>query len=1141
MPIQRPPTRPVVPQPIRYSTSNPPTSSFPNQQRPQQVQVQQAVQQRQPLLRPLPAPLPSSKLPPAPTPSSSSRPLPTPGKRTTIDSNLNSSSQIASSPGKRTTSDSPLNSSSQISSLPGKRTTSDSPLNPSSQITSLPGKRTTSDSSLNPSSQIASSPGKRTTSDSSLNSSSQITSSSPPKPSTIVPASGSTSKPIPTDGQPPKKPAPVWKRTIPEIPAPVWGYAAGLVADPHPKLSKPPPLRPSQVQVHTGAPVPESPTKSTGVPNKLKKKVKTKEKEKDGTKDDAKKVNNKTKDQISAVYGNAYGLGYSSRQAQEQRYSAYQYGAQQGQYSSSRISGDRLREEEQEDEDEETTDGETVATEEEETEEGEEEEEEETGEEEDVSDSVPSLRKFGHGNRHYSQPLVNERSAGASRAGVHRREEEYHGSGYDYEEEEEEEDEDTPKKRNLTPGGSKLPPRVVEKKILLRPKVKVDPYDGYEDVTPIGQSARKPIRPRSEIGGGRMFGEMDIMSGTPRNGRIYRRSEDESDGFVRKGKGNERPLQQRPRSAIEEREMLILNARARNRNRIRGVESDYGAEEIRLAYDDDGDDYEGEATVNDSRGKRGQKELTYRPQSQPNSSSRLVSGGRAAAAGLPRPPAMIRDRDGGGFIRHNQVERKIQGGPRSAFVQVMSDGEAEGNHDEERGVRSWPGDLPRLPRTPGEGGDTRRGYFDSSRSDSDLNLDEPPPPASIVRTPSPGVAGGYVLQKRAESQNRIQSAGFEQTQHRRIETLDNVHQRTQGQGRVYASKLGYPPQSDPQSQVPQQRRQQTYGPVHPGRYTATPSPRKQQQTPAPPRPMGIESPYPVGGRDRMADMNKLERGERDAEEENGHLQGRRIADVRNVPKVMVMDDNDGVVTPKRIPPTMTGPVGSDRRPLPLPSSPQTRPNSRLQSMVMAHSFGGSPKKTSPAQAAPVVANARDRQAPRSSTVDFNSNATANNNDVPAIQVFDVPGVYISKPGFDDDCDGGVMINISGPEDDRQDQNQRRSVKPPPTSHPNPSHSQHTATPSVHAAHGTPAGVGNNGRGLVCGGCHGHITNGRILSAMGLRWHPPCFKCTVCNTLLEHVSSYENEGKAYCHLDYHEVCAILLKNTPFYFLFVDFRT
>lgn len=57
-------------------------------------------------------------------------------------------------------------------------------------------------------------------------------------------------------------------------------------------------------------------------------------------------------------------------------------------------------------------------------------------------------------------------------------------------------------------------------------------------------------------------------------------------------------------------------------------------------------------------------------------------------------------------------------------------------------------------------------------------------------------------------------------------------------------------------------------------------------------------------------------------------------------------------------------------------------------------------------------------------------------------------------------------------------------------------------------------------GLYCGGC-GESIVGRIVSAMGVRWHPSCFQCTVCGELLEHVSAYEHNGLPYCHLDYHE--------------------
>ncbi|KAF7316941.1 Flap endonuclease 1 [Mycena chlorophos] len=58
------------------------------------------------------------------------------------------------------------------------------------------------------------------------------------------------------------------------------------------------------------------------------------------------------------------------------------------------------------------------------------------------------------------------------------------------------------------------------------------------------------------------------------------------------------------------------------------------------------------------------------------------------------------------------------------------------------------------------------------------------------------------------------------------------------------------------------------------------------------------------------------------------------------------------------------------------------------------------------------------------------------------------------------------------------------------------------------------------RGIACGGCNKYIV-GRIVNAMGLRWHPECFRCCVCSENLELVSSYERDGRPYCHLDYHE--------------------
>lgn len=857
--------------------------------------------------------------------------------------------------------------------------------------------------------------------------------------------------------------------------------------DPHPKPSVPPPVQTTP----RAPPGPESPTKSPAISNKLKKKNKPKD---TSTSDDDAK-HNKHRPNVP-LHQN--GLGYSSRRTQAQRYSASQYVAQSNQqYPFSRVSAiisgtanverqvRELEDEDYEDEEEET----------------------ETETEDDLtghhtSDSGPTLSRFAHQDRHrtyYSQPLAQERRANGSKGGMHRREDGYHG--YDYEDEDEEDD-DTPKKRRSVTS--------MEKKIVLRPKLKVDPYGGYEDISPIGLGGRKKVRPRSDTEDGSVFRS---VVATPRNARSLRRDEDDSEHFVqrfRKNNESSRPNHRRARSAIEEREFLVLNARRNRRNRRRNVEYDYESEEeeeeeeekeeeVKLAYDED------------PKVRRPGEDSIHRPRSQPNSGSRVMNVGGPHASGLPRPP-MVREREGDGFPQ----ERKIRGGPRSAFVHHVSEGEA----NENVGGGSWPGDLPRLPRTPGGG---TNGRFISN--EPRLNLDEPPPPPSIVRTPSPGTVNGYVFQEReTDGQIRSQSAGFEQAR-RRFEVGSLAH------GQVYASKVAYSTQPMAQSQA-QQRQKVAHGPPPPaqGARFITSSPRKQRQTPAPPPTVGIESPYPLGGRDRMADMNKLEGSEGEAEERQEHLQGRRVSNVRNVPKIVMTGGNDDVASPRRNRPTTTAPDEPARRPLPSPSSSRTHPNFRPQSMVATHhGFGGPPTKSPARTPATIPAEAREIPRPRPSSVDINSNK--NNNDVPAIQVFDVPGVYVSKPDFDEDHDdggGGIMINVSGPGEDQKDPSPPQQRRPPSSQPaPNPAHSQYTP-PSIYAgsypppaARGAATGAPSN-RGLICGGCHGPITHGRILSAMGLRWHPPCFKCSVCNTLLEHVSSFEHDGKAYCHLDYHEV-------------------
>ncbi|KAJ7178600.1 hypothetical protein C8R43DRAFT_818641, partial [Mycena crocata] len=115
---------------------------------------------------------------------------------------------------------------------------------------------------------------------------------------------------------------------------------------------------------------------------------------------------------------------------------------------------------------------------------------------------------------------------------------------------------------------------------------------------------------------------------------------------------------------------------------------------------------------------------------------------------------------------------------------------------------------------------------------------------------------------------------------------------------------------------------------------------------------------------------------------------------------------------------------------------------------------------------------------------------------------------INLPGDDDDG-AGPTINV-----------QDSDSKPAPQIFEVPGISFSGPTPPSQRSLPNRPPNASQRRGLACGGCSGSIT-GRIVNAMGFRWHPECFRCSICNELLEHVSSYERDGKAYCHLDYHE--------------------
>ncbi|KAF8420853.1 hypothetical protein EV426DRAFT_537120 [Tirmania nivea] len=115
------------------------------------------------------------------------------------------------------------------------------------------------------------------------------------------------------------------------------------------------------------------------------------------------------------------------------------------------------------------------------------------------------------------------------------------------------------------------------------------------------------------------------------------------------------------------------------------------------------------------------------------------------------------------------------------------------------------------------------------------------------------------------------------------------------------------------------------------------------------------------------------------------------------------------------------------------------------------------------------------------------------------------------------------------------QQQQQSRRPLP----NPNASPFRKTPSTYSTTGRPS--------AACTTCYQHIS-GRIVSALGSRFHPECFRCCHCAEKLEHVGFFpepeknrtaraqaagvnveELDKRFYCHLDFHELFSPRCKN------------
>ena len=246
--------------------------------------------------------------------------------------------------------------------------------------------------------------------------------------------------------------------------------------------------------------------------------------------------------------------------------------------------------------------------------------------------------------------------------------------------------------------------------------------------------------------------------------------------------------------------------------------------------------------------------------------------------------------------------------------------------------------------------------------------------------------------------------------------------------------------------------------------------------------MPVESPFPVGGRDKVADIPRMGKAASVVDSTSGYGSGGSISASESEAESLqsasqrVDETNSDDANMNAVPGIVINvPVNRSSSKASSASSPQT-PVIHVQEEEEAH----------------------QRQTPSTP--------------VPQI-VVDVPGISFTGP---EDGGGGPSISVSAAPDDKP--------QPRPKSQPAPKVStpqQRARSVPAFATVGGNAAALRNQPGLSCGGCGGPIM-GRIVNAMGARWHPECFRCTTCDMLLEHVSSYEHDGKPYCHLDYHEV-------------------
>ena len=151
-----------------------------------------------------------------------------------------------------------------------------------------------------------------------------------------------------------------------------------------------------------------------------------------------------------------------------------------------------------------------------------------------------------------------------------------------------------------------------------------------------------------------------------------------------------------------------------------------------------------------------------------------------------------------------------------------------------------------------------------------------------------------------------------------------------------------------------------------------------------------------------------------------------------------------------------------------------------------------------------------------------------------VPTISVPGISISVEDTSAPTAPAPPRTAPAPSSYNQQQ-QQQSRRPLPT----PNASPFRKTPSTYSTTGRPS--------AACTTCYQHIS-GRIVSALGSRFHPECFRCYHCAEKLEHVGFFpepeknrvaraqavgvkveEMDKRFYCHLDFHELFSPRCKN------------